>query len=140
MLIIDITFNTIDDRNVFLELFKPLALYVAESEPDTLAYEAAIADNNPCRLTIFERCAACFHSAQCQFRICHCLTGCCHIHLALHPKRPVWCRYTDKDNAFLKVHQQSAPFKAFRQGVQEKNVGIASKTGQSYIETDVGFM
>eukprot|EP00884_Botryococcus_braunii_P011813 jgi/Botrbrau1/20632/Bobra.113_1s0057.1 len=100
VLVIEITFKTMKDLEDFLELWIPLAEYVARNEPDTLAYEAAKADTKPNTLLIFER-------------------------------------YVDK-NAFLEVHKNSAMYKEFQAAVQ--NIGIASKTGQSYIEEDIGYM
>lgn len=55
VLIIEITFNASADLERFLELWKPLADYVARNEPDTLAYEAARADTKPNTLVIYER-------------------------------------------------------------------------------------
>ncbi|KAK9816557.1 hypothetical protein WJX72_001926 [[Myrmecia] bisecta] len=55
LLVINATFESVADRDKFITLFKPLAKHVAEHEPDTLAYELAIADNNPLKIQIFER-------------------------------------------------------------------------------------
>lgn len=51
----------------------------------------------------------------------------------------VHTRYKSKE-ALTEVHQQSAPFKKFKQAWQEANLEIASKTGESYLETDLGYM
>jgi Antibiotic biosynthesis monooxygenase len=55
VLVIEITFNTSEDLNKFLDLWRQLADYVARNEPATLAYEAAKADTKPNTLLIFER-------------------------------------------------------------------------------------
>lgn len=49
-------------------------------------------------------------------------------------------RYTDKDNAFLKVHKSSAPYNEFQAAVKDSGIEIVTKTGQSYIEEDIGYM
>mmetsp|Transcript_20557 Transcript_20557/g.52705 ORF Transcript_20557/g.52705 Transcript_20557/m.52705 type:complete len:141 (+) Transcript_20557:188-610(+) len=49
------TFHSVKDRDAFLELFAPLAAYVAESEPGTLTYSVSVADNDPTKIMILER-------------------------------------------------------------------------------------
>eukprot|EP00884_Botryococcus_braunii_P011811 jgi/Botrbrau1/20630/Bobra.113_1s0055.1 len=48
-------------------------------------------------------------------------------------------RYVDK-NAFLEVHTNSVKYKELEGACAAKNIGIVSKTGQSYIEEDIGYM
>ena len=48
-------YKSIRDRDVFIDLFKPLAKYVTQHEPETLAYELAISDKDPHKLLVFER-------------------------------------------------------------------------------------
>lgn len=40
----------------WLEAWKPVAEHVRLHEPDTLAYEVSVAEDNPDRLFIYERC------------------------------------------------------------------------------------
>eukprot|EP01026_Neomeris_dumetosa_P007245 TRINITY_DN12246_c0_g1_i18.p2 TRINITY_DN12246_c0_g1~~TRINITY_DN12246_c0_g1_i18.p2 ORF type:complete len:171 (+),score=5.61 TRINITY_DN12246_c0_g1_i18:72-584(+) len=54
-LVIWINFDTIKDRDVFLEWWQPLAQYVAENEPGLLSYEIAISDLEPLQILVFER-------------------------------------------------------------------------------------
>lgn len=39
-----------------LEAWRPVAQWVKENEPDTLAYEAVISESNPTHVMVFERC------------------------------------------------------------------------------------
>lgn len=55
VLAVSLKFEAEADRDVFVELFKPLAKYVLETEPETLSYELAIADTDPLKLIIYER-------------------------------------------------------------------------------------
>lgn len=57
MLVIACEFHSEKDRDVFLGEFEELAKYVVQNEPDTLAYETAVADNNPLKVLIYERSA-----------------------------------------------------------------------------------
>lgn len=56
MLAIQVKFESEADRDIFIDLFRPLAKYVAEHEPQTLSYELAIADTDPTLVLIHERC------------------------------------------------------------------------------------
>jgi len=50
-------------------------------------------------------------------------------------------RYTDKDEAYLKIHKSGREFLKFREelkGMQER--GEVDISGESYIETDLGFV
>ena len=49
------------------------------------------------------------------------------------------CRYSSKE-ALTEIHQQSAPFKKFKEQFTAANLEFASKTGESYYEEDLGFM
>ena len=55
LLIISCEFHTQTDRDRFLDEFAKLAQQVA-TEGDTLAYEVAVADNDPNKVVIYERC------------------------------------------------------------------------------------
>lgn len=55
LLLIQHDYKSIRDRDAFIELFKPLAKYVTQHEPETLAYELAISDKDPHKLLVFER-------------------------------------------------------------------------------------
>jgi len=55
LLLIQHEYKSIRDRDAFIELFKPLAKYVTQHEPETLAYELAISDKDPHKLLVFER-------------------------------------------------------------------------------------
>lgn len=55
VLIVTVTFKTVEAREKAIELFKPLAKYVAENEPGTLTYEASRCDQNGTKLFFSER-------------------------------------------------------------------------------------
>ena len=55
LLVITHEYKTIRDRDLFISLFEPLAKYVIQHEPETLAYELSISDRNPLKIIIFER-------------------------------------------------------------------------------------
>ncbi|BDA42335.1 hypothetical protein COCOBI_03-2220 [Coccomyxa sp. Obi] len=63
--------------------------------------------------------------------------------VAISDKTPlkilIFERYTSKA-ALTDVHQNSAPFKKFKQALEAANLEFASKTGESYIECDMGCM
>jgi hypothetical protein len=48
-------------------------------------------------------------------------------------------RYKTKE-ALIEVHQKSAPFKKFKQAWEEANLEYTSKSGESYLESDIGYM
>lgn len=54
---------------------------------------------------------------------------------------PVICpyRYSSKE-ALTEIHQNSAPFKRFKEQWTAANLEYTSKTGESYLEEDLGFM
>lgn len=56
LLLIQHEYKSIRDRDAFIELFKPLAKYVKQHEPETLAYELSVSDKDPHKLLVFERC------------------------------------------------------------------------------------
>ena len=39
------------------DIWKPLAAYVKANEPGTVAYEVMVADTDPLKVHVFERCA-----------------------------------------------------------------------------------
>ena len=55
LLIINHTYKTTADRDIFIKLFEPLAKYVTQHEQGTLAYELAISDKDPHKIIIIER-------------------------------------------------------------------------------------
>lgn len=52
---IKFTFKTAKDRDLFIDLWKPLAKHVMEKEPGTISYELSIADSEPLKVLVFER-------------------------------------------------------------------------------------
>lgn len=59
-----------DDRDAWFKKFKVLAEYVAENEPTTLAYEAAVAEDDPLEVLCYERYAVFSWSSWYQMPIC----------------------------------------------------------------------
>ncbi|KAL4434671.1 hypothetical protein ABPG77_002794 [Micractinium sp. CCAP 211/92] len=55
---VSITFASTQDRDELLEAWRPVAEWVKENEPDTLAYEATISESNPKHVMVFERYAS----------------------------------------------------------------------------------
>lgn len=55
ILAIQIKFKTIEKKNEFKELFKPLAEFVTKTEPGTLAYELFDSDKEESTIFLFER-------------------------------------------------------------------------------------
>lgn len=53
--VIRFKFVSVDDRDAWFKKFKSLAEYVAENEPTTLAYEAAVAEDDPLEVLCYER-------------------------------------------------------------------------------------
>lgn len=56
LLIVNLTFPNLKERDKFLPIFAELAKSVAAKERGVLAYELSIADNDPLKIVIFERC------------------------------------------------------------------------------------
>ncbi len=97
-----ITFPSNEDKETFVELFKPMAKYVEDFELGTLSYQLQQSDKDPLRVHVLER-------------------------------------YKDKDY-YLNVHKTSKEFLAFRAELQKLFDKGAKVEGQSYIETDIGFI
>ncbi|KAK9860339.1 hypothetical protein WJX84_001467 [Apatococcus fuscideae] len=55
LLIVNLTFPNLKERDKFLPIFAELAKSVAAKERGVLAYELSIADNDPLKIVIFER-------------------------------------------------------------------------------------
>ena len=55
MFVIRFKFASVDDRDAWFKKFKTLAEYVAENEHTTLAYEAAVAEDDPLEVLCYER-------------------------------------------------------------------------------------
>lgn len=55
LLVIHCKFGSVEDRDKFAAAFGELAIYVAENEPETLAYEFSIDTEDPTKALIFER-------------------------------------------------------------------------------------
>lgn len=53
--VIRFKFASVDDRDAWFKKFKILAEYVADNEPTTLAYEAAVAEDDPLEVLAYER-------------------------------------------------------------------------------------
>ena len=108
----------------FLELWQPLAAHCQANEPDTFSYEAAISDKDTDVVIIFER-----------YRSKSALTGTQN------------SRHIRSVGALLQMapgyaagpHQSSEPFKQFRQQLEKSGI-VVEKSGESYIESNVGFM
>ena len=100
-----VTLNFQDDESlqVFLKAIEPLANYIREHEPDTLAYEVLLSDKDPLQALLLER-------------------------------------YSDKENAFLKVHRSSQQFLDFRPKLAElEKAGKVTISGHSYLDSQIGF-
>ncbi len=50
-----------------------------------------------------------------------------------------YCRYKDKA-ALVDVHQKSAAYARFKAAVSAAGIEFKEKVGQSYLETDLGYM
>ena len=48
-------------------------------------------------------------------------------------------RYSSKE-ALTEIHQKSAPFKKFKEQWAAANLEYSSRTGESYVEEDLGFI
>lgn len=55
VLLVDVTFRSVHDRDAALELWKPVAVHCRDHEAGTLTYEAAISDSVPERIVFVER-------------------------------------------------------------------------------------
>ncbi len=55
VLAVSLEFESEAERDAWVEIWRPLAAHVARAEPDTLAFELAIADTDPRRALVFER-------------------------------------------------------------------------------------
>lgn len=56
LLLINVDFESIEDRDAFIKYFTPVAVHCAKHEPRTLGYELSIDDKDPTKIFIFERC------------------------------------------------------------------------------------
>lgn len=55
VLLVDVTFRTVEDRDAALQLWESVAVHCRDHEPGTLSYEAAISDSVPERIVFVER-------------------------------------------------------------------------------------
>lgn len=55
ILLVDVTFSSITDRDEALRLWAPVAQHCRDNEPGTLTYEAGISDSDPKRIVFVER-------------------------------------------------------------------------------------
>jgi len=113
VLLVNMTFKSLELRDKFLNLIEPVCRDVLNNESPTgtrsstqttLSYQVAISDKNPLMLLVLER-------------------------------------YTDKDNGYLTIHRTGGEFLKFREllkGMQEK--GDVQIEGESYLETSLGFV
>ena len=58
ILSVKIVFGSATERESFVEMFRPLAEWVAQNEPNTLAYELLLSDKEETTACIFERYAS----------------------------------------------------------------------------------
>lgn len=102
VLAVQLKFPSIEKRNLYMELWRPLGQYCKHHEPATLSFELSVADSDPLTLLVFER-------------------------------------YISKDD-FTNVHRKSQAYnnykKEFTRYLQDK----VNVTGQSYYESNLGFM
>ena len=54
-LFVTLQFTSEDHREEFFKIVKPLAEYIKESEPDTIAFEVICNDKDPLQLMLLER-------------------------------------------------------------------------------------
>ena len=54
-LLVTLQFTAEEHKEIFLKDIAPLATYIKENEPDTIAYEVLISDKDPLRVLIMER-------------------------------------------------------------------------------------
>ena len=54
-LLVTLQFTAEEHKESFLKDIAPLATYVEENEPDTIAYEVLLSDKDPLRVLIMER-------------------------------------------------------------------------------------
>ena len=159
LLLIQHEYKSIRDRDAFIELFKPLAKYVKQHEPETLAYELSVSDKDPHKLLVFERCSvvplrhallifillsARLYLASLRQHVCRGILVTSKVHLlAGMPYKSTYAvcpyRYSSKE-ALTEIHQNSAPFKKFKEQWTAAKLEYTSKTGESYLEEDLGFM
>ena len=118
LLMIHLEFHNEEERDAWISLFRPLAEYCLQNEPGTLGYDVAIADSNPLKVLVYERYAMwCVFGAQ----------------PSPYLTSP---RYASK--ADHTAHTQSAPYLEFKE--QASSIPFAAKSGQSYIEQNIGFI
>ena len=55
VLLINLKFTTLDHRDNFFKIIKPLCKDMAENEPTTLSYQVAISDKDPLVVNLLER-------------------------------------------------------------------------------------
>lgn len=55
VLLVDVIFASVEDRDAALKLWTPVAMHCRDHEPGTLTYEAAISDSDPNRIVFLER-------------------------------------------------------------------------------------
>lgn len=54
-LLVTAQFDSIERKELFLEIFKPVAKHVKSNEPDTLSYEVLLSDKDSRQVLILER-------------------------------------------------------------------------------------
>ncbi len=72
LLVVNLTFPNQKERDKFIELFAPLAQSVAAKERGVLGYELSVADNDPLKVVIFERCASSNSLCPSSQHVCFC--------------------------------------------------------------------
>ena len=139
-----------DDRDAWFKKFKALAEYVAENEPTTLAYEAAVAEDDPLEVLAYERYAI-HHASQADtignrwLIPAMCLLYARNFAYVPAPAMQYlevrWssCRYVDKD-ALHEIHERSTPYLQLKDDIKSAGIEYTSVISQSYHEQDLGFM
>lgn len=59
MLAVTLKFNSLADRDAFINIWRPLAEYVQRQEPTTYSFKLLIADTDPTKVLVYERCGPC---------------------------------------------------------------------------------
>ena len=113
VLLVNMTFTSLDLRDKFLKLIEPVCKDVITNESPlgsrsstktTLSYQVAVSDKNPLMVVVMER-------------------------------------YSDKDNGYLTVHRSGQEFLKFRDLLKEmQERGEVEIAGESYLETSLGYV
>ena len=113
VLLVNMTFTSLELRDKFLKLIDPVCKDVITNESPlgsrsstktTLSYQVAVSDKNPLMVVVMER-------------------------------------YSDKENGYLTVHRSGQEFLKFRELLKEmQERGEVKIAGESYLETSLGYV